>query len=279
MISTSAPMDSLCIPGGFKAAGIAAGIKRSGARDVALIVSEKKANCAAVFTTNQVAAAPVLLSRKALIGNDGFAQAILVSSGNANAATGEQGLQLAGDMCTLTAELVGCPPEHVLIGQTGLIGKQLDKETCLSGVRRVHSELSFTGWRNAASAIMTTDTVSKTACSTLVLDGALVSVLGIAKGVAMHSPNMATMIAVLVTDAAISSEVLQTLLSRATDRSFHGVNIDGCMSTNDSVFCLANGVAGNPVIDSTESKQYAEFAQAFTTVARSLATLHLEPSA
>lgn len=271
MISTSEPMDSLCIPRGFQAAGIAAGIKRTGARDLALICSTTPATCAAVFTTNQVAAAPVLLSRQSLRINDSTARAVIISSGNANAATGEEGLRIAQAMCQTAAHRLGCSAEHVLIGQTGLIGIPLPEDRCIAGVDAIVSELSYTGWRDAAAAMMTTDTFPKTACATLVVDNALVSILGIAKGVAMHKPNMATMLAVFVTDADISPDALQSALALATDRSFHCVNIDGCQSTNDSVFCLANGASGGPRITNSSSEHFQDFTVGFTNVARSLA--------
>ena len=227
---------SVTAANGFEAGGVACGIKPSGAPDLALVATadRRAVSAAGLFTTNLVKAAPVQVSRDHL--GDGRAAAVVLNSGNANAATGENGRRDARWMCELTAESLGCAPEDVLVCSTGLIGVPL------AGTLGPHGEL-------AAEAILTTDTVRKEARERVDLAyGIAVTVGGMAKGAAMLAPSMATMLAALTTDAAVDPLALHEMLAAAVDASFHELSIDGCTSTNDTVLALANGQAGNAPI-------------------------------
>jgi glutamate N-acetyltransferase/amino-acid N-acetyltransferase len=229
---------------GFVASGVASGIKADDIADLALVATEdhKPVVAAAVFTTNLAAAAPVQASRAHLAATGGRAAAVVLNSGNANAATGADGRATSEGTCELVATALGCATEEVLVCSTGLIGIPLPLETFKTGVPMVASSLdeSGDGGRAAAEAIMTTDTVCKE--STAIASG--VTVGGMAKGAAMLAPNMATMLAVLTTDAVVEHDVLQRLLAVAVDQSFHRITVDGCTSTNDTVIILANGASG-----------------------------------
>jgi glutamate N-acetyltransferase/amino-acid N-acetyltransferase len=230
---------------GFEAGGIACGIKASGALDLSLVASTDRepASAAAVFTTNLVSAAPVQISREHI--RDGRAAAVVLNSGNANAATGEQGRRDARRMCELTAQGLGCAPEDVLVCSTGLIGVPLPMEPIDAGIPKVVGTLGPRG-DLAAEAILTTDTRTKEFSDRLELgDGTISRVGGMAKGAAMLSPAMATMLAVITTDLAIPADVLRSMLVDAVEESFHRLSIDGCTSTNDTVIALASGAAGN----------------------------------
>ncbi|MFN3648645.1 MAG: bifunctional glutamate N-acetyltransferase/amino-acid acetyltransferase ArgJ [Armatimonadota bacterium] len=233
---------SICAPQGFRAAGVAAGIKPSGNPDVVLIVSDRPAAAAAVFTTNQVCAAPVLVSREHVAG--GRLRAIAVNAGNANACTGEQGLRDARRMAELTAELIGAAPAEVLVASTGVIGRPLPIERLERGLRDAAARLRPDGGSEAARAIMTTDTRPKETAVEVVLDGRPVRIGGICKGSGMIAPNMATMLAFLTTDAEAEPAVLDALLRDAVERTFNCVTVDGDTSTNDTLAILANGASG-----------------------------------
>ena len=235
---------SVVAPEGFTAAGVACGIKSSGALDLSLVAAAGDAAVAAagVFTQNLVAAAPVVVTRRHLAATGGRAAAVVLSSGNANAATGERGEADAETMCALVANGLGCPPEAVLVCSTGLIGFPLPMDAVAAGVPRLVS--GRTGERAqgtaAAAAIMTTDTRRK---ETVVRgDGFVVG--GMAKGAAMLAPNMATMLAVLTTDAAVDPPALDRALRAGVADSFNAVTVDGCTSTNDTVLILASGRSG-----------------------------------
>jgi glutamate N-acetyltransferase/amino-acid N-acetyltransferase len=203
-------------------------------------------SAAGVFTTNLVQAAPVQVSRDHL--GNGRAAAVVLNSGNANAATGENGRRDARRMCELTAESLGCAPEDVLVCSTGLIGVPLPMAPIEAGIPELAETLGAHG-DLAAEAILTTDTVRKEARERVELaDGTNVTVGGMAKGAAMLAPSMATMLAALTTDAAVDSPVLREMLVAAVDASFHELSIDGCTSTNDTVLVLANGQVGNEPI-------------------------------
>lgn len=227
---------------GFVAAGVAAGIKVSGDLDLSLVATDdgRPVTAVAVFTKNLVCAAPVQTSRGHLAATGGKAAAVILNSGNANAATGAPGLAVAEEACALVAAGIGCAPDEVLVCSTGLIGIPLSAEPFRSGVPAVVALLSTDGAETAARAIMTTDTVPKEAVATA--NGATVG--GMAKGAAMLSPNMATMLAVITTDAAVEADALQRALQAAVDDSFNRLTIDGCTSTNDTVIVLASGRAG-----------------------------------
>jgi glutamate N-acetyltransferase/amino-acid N-acetyltransferase len=232
---------SVTTPSGFDAAGVAAGIKPNGTLDLAVIVADPGTTAAAVFTTNRAAAAPVLVSRRHLSAGS-VARAVLLNSGGANAATGETGLKAAESSAAALATAVGCRTEEVLVCSTGGIGKPLPLDRVLEGIEAAVPSLAATpeASRAAATAIMTTDTVPKQS----VYEGAGWAVGGMAKGAGMIRPDMATMLAVLTTDAVAAPEVLDAALRAAVDTSFHALNIDGCPSTNDTVILLASGAAG-----------------------------------
>jgi len=237
---------------GFEAAGIAAGIKDGGVPDLALVATANRApvTAAGVFTTNLATAAPVQVSRRHL-GAGQAASAVILNSGNANAATGDAGRAAAGRMCELTAKELGCAPDEVLVCSTGLIGIPLPMQPIERGIPELAAALADTteAGRAAADAILTTDTVRKeTVVVAELADGPALTVGGMAKGAAMLSPAMATMLAVLVTDAACEHAALHAALEHGVRDTFNGLLVDGCTSTNDTVLLLANGVAGNQAI-------------------------------
>lgn len=229
---------SVTAPRGFRAGGIASGIKPAGALDLALVVAETPAVGAAVFTTNRAAAAPVIVSRQHLA-VDTWVRAVLLNSGCANAGTGKTGLADAKATAAATAQTVGCSIEEVLVCSTGGIGKAMPMASVLAGVGELAGKVDHdaAAAAAAATAIMTTDTVPKQ--SVHVSDGFIVG--GMAKGAGMVRPDMATMLVVLTTDAAVDNQVLQEALIAAVGSSFHALNIDGCPSTNDTVILLASG--------------------------------------
>ncbi|MDR2005917.1 MAG: bifunctional glutamate N-acetyltransferase/amino-acid acetyltransferase ArgJ [Acidaminococcales bacterium] len=258
-------------PGGFTAAGVKAGIKASGKEDVALIVSENLASCGAVFTQNIMAAAPVLFSRRVAAG--GYARAIAVNAGCANASTGERGLNEARAMAGLTAELLSCGQQEVFVCSTGVIGPFLPMDKIVRGLKDAYRELSVAGGGKAAAAIQTTDTFIKRAAYEFTLEGRTAVIAGIAKGAGMIHPDMATMLAFITTDAAVSPAVLSRAVKKAADLSFNMVVVDGDTSTNDSLIALANGFCGNSLIDSENHPGYASFFAALTAVSVDLAKL------
>lgn len=260
----------VCAPKGFRAAGVAAAIKYSGRNDVALVVADEPCTAAAVFTTNQVAAAPVVYDRKIIAG--GKAQAILANSGCANACTGADGLRDAEVSALATAGELGISPEHVLVASTGVIGRRLPLDRLLGGMKAAAAALGSTPAHALAAekAVMTTDTRPKEAAVRVEIDGKKVTVGGMAKGSGMIEPNMATMLGFITTDAAISRTMLKRALALALARSFNRVVVDGDESTNDSLFLLASGKAGNaPIVSAGED--FAKFLVALETVCVSLA--------
>jgi glutamate N-acetyltransferase/amino-acid N-acetyltransferase len=258
-------------PQGFVAAGVKAGIKKSGKEDVALIVSQVPAAGAAVFTQNKMAAAPVLISRENAV--KGKLRAIVVNSGCANACTGEQGLVDAQQMVTTAANLLGITEEEVLVSSTGVIGVTLPMNKVLSGIEAAAASLSVGNHEQALHAIMTTDTFPKVCAYELTLGSSTVRIAGVAKGAGMIHPNMATMLSYITTDAAISAPVLQQALNAAVNKSFNMITIDGDTSTNDTLAVLANGLAKNSLIDNVSHPDYAVFCEALTNVLIELAKL------
>lgn len=255
---------------GFRAAAAAGGIKYSGRDDVALIFAEEPCAAAAVFTTNKVAAAPVLYDRQ--IARRGRLQAILANSGCANACTGSGGLKDAELAALATAGELGIAPELVMVASTGVIGRRLPMPKLLAGMKSAAAALS-TAPENAlaaAKAIMTTDTRPKQAAAQVEIGSKLVTVGGMTKGSGMIEPNMATMLGFITTDAAISPALLRKALRLALARSFNRVVVDGDESTNDSLFVMASGKAGNEMI-SSRGEDFDLFVAALTTVAVSLA--------
>ena len=242
---------SVTAPEGFVAAGIASGIKPSGALDLALVATAdcRAVPAAGVFTSNKMTAAPVLVTRNHLQSSAGRAAAVVLNSGNANAATGAVGIDDAESMCSLTAASLGCDPSEVLVCSTGLIGFHLPMDVIRSGIPRVSAAMSAAGGSLAAEAIMTTDTVLKEVV--VRRDGFTLG--GMAKGAAMLEPNMATMLAVLTTDARAEVPFLQDVLRAAVRGSFNRLTVDGAESTNDTVVLLASGSAGE-----VNSDEFAE---------------------
>lgn len=230
---------------GFRYAGLHCGIRPDPARrDLALIVSDGPASAAGVFTQNRVRAAPVRVCQERLPRAD--ARGVVICSGNANACTGRRGLDDARAMTALTAQHIGCRPEQVLVCSTGVIGHPLPMPAIESGIRAASTQLADTpaAFDNLAHAILTTDTHIKTATRQIDLDGSAVRLTGVAKGAAMIGPNLATMLAFVCTDAAVSAADLTTLAHRAAEQTFNCISVEGHTSTNDTLLLLANGASG-----------------------------------
>ena len=260
----------VCSAKGFRAAGVAAGVKYRGRNDVALVVADEPCSAAAVFTTNKVAAAPVLYDRAIVKG--GKVQAILANSGCANACTGEQGLKDAKLSALVTAGELGIDPKHVLVASTGVIGRPLPMDRLLAGMKLAAKSLGRTNAHGLAAekAVMTTDTKPKEACVTTTVGGKKVTVGGMSKGSGMIEPNMATMLGFITTDAAITPAMLKRALFLAIAKSFNRLVVDGDESTNDSVFLRASGKAGNKAITKA-GKDFDAFLEALEAVCISLA--------
>ena len=266
-------LGGICAPVGFKASGVHCGIRKNKSkRDLALIVSDVKGSAAAVYTTNKVKGAPIAVTRKNI--EDGFAQAVICNSGNANTCN-EDGEVKAAMMCALTEKFAGVKAEDVIVASTGVIGQVLPIEPIESGMTQLVDALTSDGSSDAAEAIMTTDTVKKEYACEFTLGGKTCRLGAIAKGSGMIHPNMATLLCFLTTDAAISSEVLHTALYDVIQDTLNMVSIDGDTSTNDMVSIIANGNAGNAVIDKTEGSDYKQFYAALeyimTKVSRAIA--------
>jgi glutamate N-acetyltransferase/amino-acid N-acetyltransferase len=235
---------SVTAPRGFRAAGVACGIKAKGGLDLALIVSDVPASAAAVFTTNLAVAAPVVVSRRQLAASAGTVSAIVVNSGCANACTGPDGMEHAEAMVQGTAAATGCDPAAVLVASTGVIGVKLDMTNVNRGIAMAAEALAADGGAAAAKAIMTTDPFPKEAAIEARARGGVFRVGGIAKGSGMIEPMMATMLGFITTDAAVAPQLLQRALKAVCDDTFNAITVDGECSTNDCVFALANGAGG-----------------------------------
>ena len=251
-------------PQGFKASGVKAGLKKSGKLDLAVIYSTVPASVAAVFTKNTMAAAPVIVSRAAV--QQGTASAVVVNSGCANACTGPQGLVDAKAMAHITAELLDIDDEEVIVSSTGIIGVNLQMDKIEAGIKMAVAELDEQGYEQATTAIMTTDTFPKSCAYEFEIGGKTVRIAGIAKGSGMIHPNMATMLCFITTDAAVTPKVLKQALTQAVDVSFNMISVDGDSSTNDMTSVLANGLAGNTLIETTDCAEYEELLAALTKV-------------
>jgi glutamate N-acetyltransferase / amino-acid N-acetyltransferase len=254
---------------GFSAAAVQAGIRYKDRLDLGLIYSETPAAIGAVFTASVVKAAPVLLGRERL--RSGRAQAIVVNSGNANACTGEEGMKMARAVGALTAQAVKIDEELVQVASTGVIGAQLDVTPFAAAMPKLAASLSPEGFDELARAIMTTDTVPKTASATISIDGVEVNLLACAKGAGMIMPNMATMLCFAITDANIGQPALQAAVQSGADLSFNRITVDGDTSTNDTVLCLANGAAGNPLLDENTPDTLKVFTEALHGIFKDLA--------
>jgi glutamate N-acetyltransferase/amino-acid N-acetyltransferase len=234
-------MSAIMCPG-FKAAGVASGLKKNGQKDLGLIYSQVPANVAGLFTKNRVKAAPVLLDIELM--KSGVCQAIIVNSGNANCCTGEQGMRDARTMTRLAASELGISNDLVFVASTGVIGEPLPIEKIKTAVPDLVRSLQSDGIPDLARSIMTTDTVPKIAFAQEVVEGKTFTVTGVAKGAGMIRPDMATMLCFVCTDAGASPDILKETLLTAADRSFNRITIDGDTSTNDTVMVMANGLSG-----------------------------------
>jgi glutamate N-acetyltransferase/amino-acid N-acetyltransferase len=254
-------------PRGFRASGSSAGIKAKQGLDLALLVSDTPAIAAAVFTTNRAQAAPVLVSREHLSASGGVARAIVVNSGCANACTGEDGMRAARTMVAETARLVGCSVAEVLVASTGVIGVALPIDKIRSALPAAFATLASDQGSAAARAIMTTDPFPKEAAAEIEVGGRTIRIGGMAKGSGMIEPMMATMLAFITTDAAISQPLLARALRHAVDDSFNAITVDGECSTNDCVMLLANGASGTEI----DETNYTAFVHGLHAVCRELA--------
>ncbi len=255
-------------PRGFKANGFWAGIKKSGKPDLGLICADVMCNAAAVFTINSVKAAPVVVCQKNL--KTGKIQALLANSGNANCFTGEYGFMYARRMTELVAEKMGIDAAHVFVMSTGIIGRTFPYEKIRVAIPSLFKGLSAKRGVSFARAIMTTDTIDKQIAVTTQIGGKTVTVGACAKGSGMIEPNMATMLACVTTDCAITTPMLQKALKDAVDVSFNAITVDGCMSTNDMVSLMASGLAGNRTI-SAAGQDYQLFVEALKAACVKLA--------
>lgn len=257
----------ICAAMGYKASGVHCGIRKNKTkRDIALIVSDVKASAAAVYTKNLVKGAPLTVTKAHIA--DGYAQAVICNSGNANTCNAN-GIEIAEKMASLVEKYTGVSANDVVVASTGVIGQPLDITPIEGGMQALVDSLSENGSSSAGEAIMTTDTVMKEVAVEFEVGGKIAHLGGIAKGSGMIHPNMATMLVFLTTDAAISSEMLQKALSNDIKNTFNMVSVDGDTSTNDMVTVLANGMAGNAEI-TDEGADFDEFMKALNTV-----TVHL----
>ena len=255
---------------GLRAAGVACGLKKTGRPDLALVVSDAPAAVAATFTLNRVQAAPVQVSKRHLRG--GRFSAVVLNSGNANACTGRQGLADAEATAQEVARLLGRPVGEVFVASTGVIGRRLEMAAIRKGIAAAVPRLSAAGGHAAARAIMTTDTIAKEAAVSFPMGTRRVTVGGMAKGSGMIAPQMATMLAVIATDAAVAARTLQRLLRTAVAQSFNCITVDGDTSTNDMVVCFATGAAGAPRL-TRGTAPFRRFEQALGDVCLRLAKL------
>jgi glutamate N-acetyltransferase / amino-acid N-acetyltransferase len=264
------PDGGVTTPLGFSAAAVACGIKQYGRPDLVLVTSDYDCAAAGVFTQNQVAAAPVQLDRDTLAANSQAMRTVVVNAGNANAATGQPGLENARAMQRLVAGTIGCDPQQVLVMSTGVIGVQLPMDRVAQGIASVAPALSPANSRAAAEAIMTTDTRPKHLSVEVHLPGSRVRIGGMAKGAGMIHPNMATLLGLITTDAIIPSALAGEMLREAVENSFNAISIDGDTSTNDTVLLLANGASE---IDVSSGEGKAIFATALSRLCRELALM------
>ncbi|WP_316348022.1 bifunctional glutamate N-acetyltransferase/amino-acid acetyltransferase ArgJ [Desulfuromonas acetoxidans] len=243
---------------GFTFSAAEASIKGSGRNDCALIVSNTPARCAGVFTRNKVIAAPLVVTKPRIA--EGLCQAVLINSGNANACTGEAGLEVARTSGAEVAKALSVDEKLVAVSSTGVIGVPLPVERLTAAIPALCQGLADDKATAVAEAIMTTDSFSKTSCRTIEVGGKTCQVVAIAKGAGMIHPNMATMLGFVMTDADVAPELLSSTLTKAVDDSFNSITVDGDTSTNDMVLLLANGAAGNATVqpDSREADLFAE---------------------
>jgi len=249
---------------GFKASGVACGLKKTGALDLAMIASDADCACAGVFTTNRVQAAPVLYDQELLSKNRDAIRAVVINSGCANACTGDPGLNDTRETAKAAASALGCRADQVLVLSTGVIGVRLNMDKIHAGIANASKYLAYDGGNDASKAIMTTDTRQKQ----FAIHNSQFAIGGMAKGAGMIHPNMATLLSVITTDAKISAQHLDRALRVAVNQSFNRISVDGDMSTNDTLLVLANGKSGKEI---KEEPELREFTEALTQVAQDLA--------
>ncbi len=253
----------VCAAKGYKAGGVHCGIRMNTTKkDLALIISDKEASAAAVYTQNLVKGAPIAVTKENI--KNGKAKAIICNSGNANTCNAN-GIEIAEQMCELTEIYTGISKKDVVVASTGVIGQPLDITPIANGMEALVASLGYDNSHDAAAAIMTTDTVEKEVAYSFDIDGVECKIGGIAKGSGMIHPNMATMLVFVTSDVAISPELLQKALSEDVQTSFNMISVDGDTSTNDMVTVLANGMAGNKEI-TKEGAAYDEFKKALNAV-------------
>jgi len=270
-VYTVVPDGSVTTPRGFRAGGLHCGLKKTGRNDLGAIISEVPAVAAGVYTTNAFQAAPLHVTRES-IGTEGKLQAMVVNSGNANACTGEQGMEDARSMREAAARAFGLEPHLVGVTSTGVIGELLPMDKVLSGIEKLPTVVQSVpeGSEEFSKAILTTDLVKKEVCARIVVDGVPVHIAGAAKGSGMIHPNMATMLGFITTDANIGAGELESLLRQATDSSFNMITVDGDTSTNDMVVVMANGLAGHQPLTPAHP-DWESFAAAFAYICQELA--------
>lgn len=269
-VNLAAPSpDSLLPVAGIRLATVGAGIKKPGRKDVTLIEMAEGTRCAAVYTRNAFCAAPVVLAKQHQ--KQSASRYLLINSGNANAGTGEAGMQAAIDCCQAVADAAGVEAVAVLPFSTGVIGQPLPVDKITAVVPEAYSSLAEDNWFSAAHAIMTTDTIAKARSVQLELDGKTVTITGISKGSGMIRPDMATMLAYVATDAAVSQAVLTTMLHKAMNQSFNRITVDGDTSTNDACVLMASGQAGNSEITNITSENGERLLTALAELCRYLA--------
>lgn len=254
-------------PEGYFAAGVACGLKKNNQKDLAIVCSEDISATAGVFTTNVVKGHSLQVTMEHL--KSGYATAIIINSGNANACVGKQGYDDAKEIARITAEFLECDPENILVGSTGVIGVPLKMDLIRPALEDLIENMSPYGGHDAAEAIMTTDLVAKETAIEFEIKGKKVIIGGMAKGSGMIHPNMATMIGVITTDANISKSLLDRALKEVVTRTFNRVSVDGDTSVCDMVIVMANGMADNPAIIH-EDKEYAKFRDALNHVCTDL---------
>lgn len=265
------PLPVLPPVAGVRLGAVEAGIRYSGRTDLMLMTFAEGTTVAGVFTQNKCPGAPIDWCRKALA--SGSARALLVNSGNANVFTGRAGVEAVEKSAHAAADRLGCAPSEIFLASTGVIGEKLDAGRIEAALPALNDSLVDDGWESAARAIMTTDTFPKAARADVMLGGTSVVIQGIAKGSGMIAPDMATMLAYVVTDAALPAPVLQSLLARETQNSFNAITVDSDTSTSDMLLAFATGQAQNPPIDSINDPALDAFANAFKDVLRQLALM------
>jgi len=262
--------NGITAPRGFLASGVPCGLKNNGKKDLAMVVSENIAVAAGIFTTNVVKGHSLMWTKRNI--ENGYARAIVINSGCANACLGARGDKDAADMAQYASLLIGCRPEEVMLGSTGVIGFPLDMDKIKKGIKDAFVSLSVQGGTLAAEAIMTTDTFPKQTSKTLTIDDKTITIGGMCKGSGMIHPNMATMISLITTDVAISREMLDKALRHVAEKSFNRVSVDGDTSVCDQLVIMANGLGGNTPITSEDSN-YDTFVSALLEVSVNLSKM------